>query len=267
MSMMSPNISDIVWSPERLQLIPSRTLAPFISQFSCYDDWPSLAAINQVAESMGFPLTFAKQRVLGKRAKKRRRQVDPDYHFLRAPDRYERLVIHQACVPTRPGNCHDFFNALTWFRFPLAKTEICQQLIIACENALRTYGHQAKNRPVMHDLLTSIDESGLVCVVPHENFQEAKQILNSENLTKKLTWFSQQSGADVMIFGHGLLENLYLDSELELNAMTLLISKNYDKDIDIGITEAIKNLSLEPSATVFGSLPLSILVGPSSHIM
>ena len=67
---------------------------------------------------------------------------------------YEMTVAATGEVPTR-GNLHDFFNALQWLAFPQTKTAIN-------EGHLRHIAPVMMRRPVERDVLTMIDESGVL---------------------------------------------------------------------------------------------------------
>lgn len=67
---------------------------------------------------------------------------------------YERHIFRTGCVPTRPGNWHDAFNALAWLRFPLAKAAL---------NARHVQSQSgATSRGPVRDAATLFDESGVI---------------------------------------------------------------------------------------------------------
>jgi hypothetical protein len=67
---------------------------------------------------------------------------------------YERAIAASGEVPTR-DNAHDFFNALQWLAFPRTKTAIN-------EGHLRHMSPANGTRPAARDVLTMVDESGII---------------------------------------------------------------------------------------------------------
>lgn len=67
---------------------------------------------------------------------------------------YEAHIFQTGCVPTRPGNWHDAFNALVWVRFPLIKAVLNGRHVAA-------RGGQA-TRGATRDAATLFDESGVI---------------------------------------------------------------------------------------------------------
>jgi len=87
---------------------------------------------------------------------------------------YELHIHETGCVPTRPGNLHDLFNALAWLSFPRLKATL---------NALHAaeIPHEGGRRGRFRDLLTLLDEGGalvacadpgLVALVREHRWQE-----------------------------------------------------------------------------------------------
>lgn len=70
---------------------------------------------------------------------------------------YEARIWTCGQVATRPGNWHDFFNALVWFTFPLSKG-----VLNARHAAALTI--QAEGRGPDRDAMTHFDECGVVVV-------------------------------------------------------------------------------------------------------
>ena len=81
--------------------------------------------------------------------------------FVASPDDgldYEARIWTSGQVATRPGNWHDYFNALVWCTFPRAKAMLNQRH--ADERAA-----QAGGRGRVRDALTHLDECGAVVTV------------------------------------------------------------------------------------------------------
>jgi hypothetical protein len=70
---------------------------------------------------------------------------------------YEERIWREGLIATRPGDWHDFFNALVWAAFPRSKAAINTRHLGASE---RTGG--AGRRGPVRDALTQFDECGVV---------------------------------------------------------------------------------------------------------
>lgn len=78
---------------------------------------------------------------------------------------YERRIFETGCVPTRPGNWHDAFNALVWLRFPLIKAAL---------NARHMRTQRAdSSRGAARDAATLFDESGVIVAYADVSMAEA----------------------------------------------------------------------------------------------
>jgi hypothetical protein len=112
---------------------------------------------------------------------------------------YEQFIFEHKAVPTRDG-LHDFFNALCWLHFPLAK----QQLNRVQAMAIQAQGVGAVRGPV-RDAVTVFDENACLIQVPDD-------IWNALHLRQWPTAFvtlrQLWQGAQVQIFGHAALEKL-----------------------------------------------------------
>ena len=78
---------------------------------------------------------------------------------------YERSIFETGCVPTRPGNWHDAFNALVWLRFPSIKAAL---------NARHVRAQCAESsRGAARDAATLFDESGVIVASADASLTEA----------------------------------------------------------------------------------------------
>lgn len=112
---------------------------------------------------------------------------------------YEAHIHATGQVPTREG-LHDFFNALCWMHFPLAKRRLnhCQA------HALARDGVQAQRGPV-RDACTVLDENAVLLQAPdavwhalaHRRWHEAL-------VTLRPAW----ARVRLWVFGHAVLEKL-----------------------------------------------------------
>lgn len=72
---------------------------------------------------------------------------------------YETRIWTRGEVATRPANWHDFFNALVWLTFPLAKATLN-----ACHVEALAIAASGQGRGQRRDALTHFDECGIVVV-------------------------------------------------------------------------------------------------------
>jgi hypothetical protein len=118
---------------------------------------------------------------------------------LPAGEAYERYIFHTRECPTRE-NAHDFFNALVWLRFPVAKRRINE--LQAGEIDRQGVG-PARGR--VRDALTVFDENGALLEAPPPLW-EALAARDWHRLFVGLRPLWGQ--ARLLVFGHALLEKL-----------------------------------------------------------
>ncbi|MBM3386487.1 MAG: DUF3025 domain-containing protein [Betaproteobacteria bacterium] len=112
---------------------------------------------------------------------------------------YEAFIGETGQVPTREG-LHDFFNALCWMHFPLAKRQLnrLQTLEIARD------GVQAVRGPV-RDACTLFDENALLIQAPEAVWQALADHRWPDALVRQRSAWAQ---VRIWVFGHALLEKL-----------------------------------------------------------
>jgi hypothetical protein len=112
---------------------------------------------------------------------------------------YEQFIFAHQQVPTRDG-LHDFFNALCWLQFPMAKKQL-NQLQAA---AIGQQGIGASRGPV-RDAVTVFDENACLLQVADELWAALeKRDWHAAFVTHRAQW----SSAKMYIFGHAALEKL-----------------------------------------------------------
>ena len=112
---------------------------------------------------------------------------------------YEQFIFEQHAVPTREG-LHDFFNALCWLHFPLAKQQL-NQLQAA---AIQSQGVGAVRGPV-RDAVTVFDENACLLQVEDVIWDALeRRDWQAAFVTHRGLWGSAQ----MQIFGHVALEKL-----------------------------------------------------------
>lgn len=118
---------------------------------------------------------------------------------LPAGQAYEQFIFDTGCVPTR-SNLHDFFNALIWQHYLLAK----RQLNRLQARALAEQG-VGSVRGSLRDACTLFDENGAVLQAPDALWQALlARDWQALFVTHRALW--QQ--AKLTVFGHAALEQL-----------------------------------------------------------
>ena len=112
---------------------------------------------------------------------------------------YEAFIRETAQVPTREG-LHDFFNALCWMHFPLAK----QQLNRLQGTAIARDGVQSQRGPV-RDACTVFDENALLIQAPDSIWQALSEHRWHEALVVQRDLWQD---VRLWVFGHAALEKL-----------------------------------------------------------
>ena len=111
---------------------------------------------------------------------------------------YEIRVFETGCVETRPGNRHDFFNALAWLAFPRSKAAL------NARHAAEIPREQGR-RGRLRDLLTILDEGGAIVASDDPTLLA----LLREHRWKELFWVSRErvrASLRVHVLGHAVLE-------------------------------------------------------------
>ena len=112
---------------------------------------------------------------------------------------YEQFIHDTGRVPTRDG-LHDFFNALCWMRFPLAKKQLNQLQA----SAIQTQGVGAVRGPV-RDAVTVFDENACLIQLPDGIWESLlSRQWHAAFVTQRALWQDVQ----IQIFGHAALEKL-----------------------------------------------------------
>ena len=112
---------------------------------------------------------------------------------------YEQFIFDQHAVPTREG-LHDFFNALCWLQFPLAKRQLNQLQA----TAIQSQGVGAVRGPV-RDAVTVFDENACLLQVDDVIWDALeRRDWQAAFVTHRGLWGSAQ----MQIFGHAALEKL-----------------------------------------------------------
>lgn len=185
---------------------PLRASAAFLT---ADQDWRSaanvIAAYRQLVNHQGRPVVFAEQ------------------SELRPGVAYESFISCTGRVPTR-DNLHDFFNALVWLTYPLAKAglnavqtrEIARRSAAATHAPLQSWskvppvaltGAGVTVRGVLRDRATVFDENAALLITSEASVEAA---LREHDWQQALVTQQADFGicCEVRLFGHALLEKL-----------------------------------------------------------
>ena len=118
-----------------------------------------------------------------------------------ADEPYETGIARTGRVPTR-ANLHDFFNALTFLRFPEAKARLNQ-----LQSAAMVRDGVGAVRGSVRDAATLIDENGVLVVTERADIVKALRAHDWAWLFKdsRAAWPTE---VGVIVFGHALLQKL-----------------------------------------------------------
>lgn len=114
---------------------------------------------------------------------------------------YEQRVFDTGQVDTRPGNLHDLFNALAWIAFPRTKAAINARHV-ACLPS------EGKARGPLRDLLTLVDEGGVIVACARESLAEFESLVRDFRW-QDLFWVRRArllADARCVLVGHSAFE-------------------------------------------------------------
>ena len=164
------------------------------------DYWQSRAAkIHSWPEA----LRFIPDQRIGQRRKRTlaKQKLDPKAPTLR---RYETAICEAAEIPTRIADLHDYFNALIWLKFPLAKFALHRKTWLSYQDGAQEV--QSHRRSLMADALTRFDEGGMLYVPEsQDNRAEVFSLFQAHDDLRKEA-FCAKNAHRFAVFGHGLLE-------------------------------------------------------------
>ena len=181
------------WNPqELLHSLIFEPLWPMLGHFPS-GDFPSLDELNGVLGKFAPQIIVKNGRNL--------RFVPQSAGKQSFEAQYEPRCYLNGEVQTREQNWHDLFNALVWMTFPMAKATINARHY----QLLAVDGREAVSRSSGRDMLTLLDESGLVIACANECMGK----LLREFHWRELFWQQREEFPGSMgcyLFGHGLYE-------------------------------------------------------------
>ena len=163
---------------------------------------------------------------------------------------YETRIFETGCVPTRPGNRHDWFNALAWLAFPRTKARI--NAMHAAQIPL-----ERGTRGRLRDLLTIFDEGGVLVVCADECLNQ----LVRDFAWKELFWAQRERVRQHMrlrVLGHAVLEQA-LKPWPGITCKALFVAPDADPDAQAAQWLA----SVKPGASPKDLAPLPVFGYPA----
>jgi hypothetical protein len=203
------------------------------------DSWPSLAALNAMAASHGIlnirgcPVRF----------------VPPTAGMASAMD-YETQIAGSGNVPTR-DNWHDLFNALQWLAFPQMKAMIshCHAELLGARGAT-----EARSRSVPRDVLTMVDESGILVASADDTLLELIRHFRWRELFVDRRQ-EVRANMRVVLIGHGLMEKS-LAPFIGITAKAVLLNIGNDVPLDAAAARWLDQDANLQSSQNLAPLPL-----------
>lgn len=162
-------------------------LRPWLAQLP---ENPGLGDLNALLERSNAPPVTSSGRPV--------RFTTPLAHGAR---HYEQSVFDTGRVETRADNRHDLFNALAWLAFPRAKAAINARHVAAM-------AQEAKARGPLRDLLTLVDEGGVIVACAGESLARLESHVREFNW-QALFWEGRGSlvwEARFVLLGHSAYE-------------------------------------------------------------
>lgn len=218
--------------------------APFVRQAALLEGaWPALDALNDrlgapLHERSGVPLRFVEQTPA----------------LLADGLHYEQRIHDEGRIATRPGNWHDLFNALMWMERRELKCAV---------NA--AYVREAKllhggTRTRSQCALTHFDEAGAVVILRDADLLAQWNAHDWHGLfwRERARW---RAGAELVIFGHALLEHLLLPRAMTVAKCVVITGDVAPAAARREVANGIANGELLRDPTELRPLPLAGIPG------
>lgn len=122
--------------------------------------WPTASTLNEIIQThyKHVPWQFVRQEPVPRRAKSR---------GMASLSGYLNLVLEQQKVPLREETLHDLLNALTFIMFPESKAALARRHFNESPAGIP----RGQNRTRTQDLLTILDEGGVLRLLSHNGAQ------------------------------------------------------------------------------------------------
>ncbi len=185
---------------------------PLAASYPNCKEWNNWAEASQSFQTHNPGLRFVEEIRPGARKRRREKKLTPP-----GQRSYEARVIERGEIATRPDHPHDFFNGMIWLRYPLSKKTLHQ---IAYELQQSNTG-TLRLRPA--DGLTCFDEGGVIYRCREgEDPGEILAFLYSREDARKAR-FCQDNRQQFQVFGHGILEALWVHGKSDLQVATAVL--------------------------------------------
>lgn len=201
--------------------------------------WPSLARLNALAESRQ-----------ARNARGDLIRFVPPADSSASAMHYETHIATTGEVPTRE-NWHDLFNALQWLGFPQMKATINARHA----EFLRARGtDEARSRSVPRDVLTMVDESGILVASEDDSLLE---------LIRQFRWRELFVGrrehvktrVRFVLVGHGLMEKA-MKPFIGMTGKAILLNISASSPLDAAAADWLRDDANLTSSHQLAPLPL-----------
>lgn len=139
-------------------------------------------------------------RFVAARPARRRRDAPPT-----DPAAYDAAIVERGEVPTRPGNAHDFANALVWATFPVSKRAHHARQLGVVRAAARP--GRPWSRSEEGDALAMLDEGGILIVARAPEVEDVERALVRGDDAELAARVAAGHALGV-VFGHSIVEHL-----------------------------------------------------------
>lgn len=124
---------------------------------------------------------------------------------------YDARIVHHSEVPTRPGNLHDWMNALVWATFPRSKRAIHERQHELVRARLDDTGQRLlPHRSSEQDSIAMLDEGGIVVATTRADERAALDATCARD-DESLVRLASHGKVVGIVFGHALYEHVARD--------------------------------------------------------
>lgn len=200
------------------------------------ETWPTIDAINALfnarglTNASGMPLLCELQAPKTKRRRARAQARSRD-------SLYDARIDGLGLLPTRASNYHDFFNAMVWLTFPLAKAAIAARQHAIWRRELGPSFEQLPSRRTREqDALAMLDEGGLLVATPSALAEETRAACEAGDEA----WLGSLNAVRTHAFGHALHEHM-VSSEALIRANPIVVVLEGDESVDDALARAVRD--------------------------
>ncbi len=203
------------------------------------ESWPTLEALDALSASAGI-----------RNARGQPIRFVPLQGGLTSAMHYETQIADAGRVPTR-DNWHDLFNALQWLAFPAMKATISRR---HAEWLNARGAAEAKSRSVQRDVLTMVDESGILVASGDDSLLELiRQFRWRELFVERRD--EVKAKMRFVLVGHGLMEKSLLPF-IGITAKAVLLHIDADASLDAAAASWLEHDDHLQSSQNLAPLPM-----------